>query len=143
MLHYHGVFAPRAKLRKSVLGRRRNGVVELSPAKRKTWAELLKRTFGYVLTTCPKCGARRRVLEGLYPGPALKRILIAHGESTEPPLRAKARDPPQIALALSAPEQWFDEGHTDVGGDQRAPGSDVEFDPGPPIEFDQGRAHAD
>ena len=95
---YRGVFAANAKLRRHVVpsaGR----VDPLLRKKRRQvksrWAEVMKRSFGFELLTCPKCGGDRRMIDALYAGAAANRILTARGESTEVPVRAPARDPPQ------------------------------------------------
>jgi hypothetical protein len=63
----------------------------------------MKRTFGFELLRCPKCGSDRRMIEALFEGEAARRILRARGESTEVPVRAPARDPPQAELWSRGP----------------------------------------
>jgi putative transposase len=58
------------------------------------WAELLKRTFGIDVETCPRCGGRMRLIALITEPPNVARFLRHLGEPTEPPLRATARDPP-------------------------------------------------
>ena len=58
------------------------------------WAELLKRTFGVDVETCPRCGGRMRLLALITDPPEVARFLRHHGELTEPPPRAPARAPP-------------------------------------------------
>jgi hypothetical protein len=58
------------------------------------WAELLRRTFGIDVETCPKCGGRMRLLALVTDPKNVARFLRHLGEPTEPPPRAPARDPP-------------------------------------------------
>ncbi len=58
------------------------------------WAELLKRTFGWDLEKCRRCGARMK-LRALITNPkSITRFLRSLGEPSEPPPIAPARDPP-------------------------------------------------
>jgi hypothetical protein len=58
------------------------------------WAELLKRTFGINVETCPRCGGRMRLLALITEPKNVARFLRHIGEPTDPPPRAPARDPP-------------------------------------------------
>jgi hypothetical protein len=58
------------------------------------WAELLKRTFGIDVETCPRCGGRMRLLAVITDLASAARFLRHRGEPTEPPARAPARAPP-------------------------------------------------
>jgi hypothetical protein len=58
------------------------------------WAELLMRTFGIDVETCPGCGGRMRLLALITEPPNVARFLRHLGEATEPPPRAPARAPP-------------------------------------------------
>jgi hypothetical protein len=57
------------------------------------WAELLRRTFGLDVETCPRCGGRMRLLALVTEPKNVERFLRHLGEPTEPPPRAPARDP--------------------------------------------------
>jgi hypothetical protein len=59
------------------------------------WATLLKRTFGIDLSTCSKCGGKRRVIATIKDGPAIKKVLEHLGLPPEPFPMAPARAPPQ------------------------------------------------
>jgi hypothetical protein len=48
------------------------------------WAELLKRTFGIDLETCPRCGGRMRLLAVITDLTSAARFLRHRGEPTEP-----------------------------------------------------------
>ena len=56
---------------------------------------LLKRTFGIDLSTCSKCGGKRRVIATIKDGPAIKKVLEHLGLPPEPFPMAPARAPPQ------------------------------------------------
>jgi hypothetical protein len=58
------------------------------------WAELLRRTFGIDVETCPKCGGRVRLLALVTEPKNVARFLRHLGEPTDLPRRAPARDPP-------------------------------------------------
>ena len=63
-------------------------------ARYRPWAELLKRTFGIDVETCPRCGGRMRLLAVITDSASTARFLRHRGEPTEPPSRAPARAPP-------------------------------------------------
>jgi hypothetical protein len=58
------------------------------------WAQLLRRTFGIDVETCPRCGGRMRLLAMVTEPKNVARFLRHLSEPTEPPRRAPARDPP-------------------------------------------------
>jgi Uma2 family endonuclease len=58
------------------------------------WCELLRRTFGIDVETCPRCGARMRLLALITEPAEVARSLRHQDDPTEPPPRAPARDPP-------------------------------------------------
>jgi hypothetical protein len=58
------------------------------------WAELLKRTFGIDVETCPRCGGRMRLLALITEPPNIARFLRHLGEATETPPRAPPCDTP-------------------------------------------------
>src|SRR5450432_1746975 len=65
-----------------------------SSSRYRPWAELLKRTFGVDVETCPRCGGRMRLLAVITDLASAARLLRHRGQPTEPPTRAPARDPP-------------------------------------------------
>jgi hypothetical protein len=63
----------------------------------RSWAELLKRTFGFEVLTCRCCGGRMRLV-GLVTEPkSVARYLRGIGEPTDVPKRTPARGPPYWA----------------------------------------------
>src|SRR6185503_14299681 len=62
-------------------------------ASRVEWAVLLRRTYGVDALRCPKCTARMRVMAIRVDPGVVKKILHPLGLPTEPPSRARARDP--------------------------------------------------
>jgi hypothetical protein len=61
------------------------------------WSELLKRTFGIDVELCIRCGGRMRLVALVTAALSIAHILNHLGEPTEPPARARARDPPYFA----------------------------------------------
>jgi hypothetical protein len=57
------------------------------------WATLMKTSFGFDVLTCPRCSRKLRVLATLVEPATEKKILAHLGLPTEPPPRARARDP--------------------------------------------------
>jgi Putative transposase len=66
----------------------------LDGSRNRPWAELLKRTFGIDVETCPRCGGRMRLLAVITDLASAARFLRRCGEPTEPPKPGPARDPP-------------------------------------------------
>ena len=58
------------------------------------WAELLKRTFGFDVLTCPCCGGRMKLLAIVTDPRSVARYLRGMGEPTDVPQRTPARGPP-------------------------------------------------
>jgi len=61
------------------------------------WAELLKRTFGFNVLTCPCCGGRMKLLALVTDPTSVARYLRGIGEPTDVPKRTPARGPPYWA----------------------------------------------
>ena len=104
LLRYHGQFAPQGRWRSQiVIGKPTEpsrsahaGAAQSGEAKRRrrTWAELLKRTFAIDVLTCGKCGGRREVIAVIDEGNTVKRILDHLGIPSAPPRLQPARGPP-------------------------------------------------
>ena len=123
-VRYHGVFAPRHRMRAQVVRDRKsirlanlareeqemaNGVWELClsrppalpltaadlPSPNWSWAELMRRTFGYDLLKCEKCGGKRRVISTITQEPVIEKILCAMGIETIDCEASPARAPPE------------------------------------------------
>lgn len=58
------------------------------------WAELLKRTFGFDVLTCPCCGGSMKLLAIVTDPKSVARYLRGIGEPTDVPQRTPARGPP-------------------------------------------------
>jgi hypothetical protein len=58
------------------------------------WAELLARTFGVDVLSCPSCGGRMRLVAVFDEAGRIARYLAAVGEATEVPGRSPSRGPP-------------------------------------------------
>lgn len=90
---YHGVFAPRSKLRGHVTGQARgprpprDRKVRVKPTPLTQWAELLRRVFGVDGFACPVCEHRLRLRALVLSARPARRILGGLG-------RSAARGPP-------------------------------------------------
>ena len=61
------------------------------------WAELLKRTFGFDVLTCPCCSGRMKLPALVTEPKSIARYLQGIGEPTDVPKRTPARGPPYWA----------------------------------------------
>lgn len=66
----------------------------ISKAMRYTWAMLIARIYEVFPLICPHCGGEMRIIAFINEPGEVKKILRHLGEPTEPPVIAKARDPP-------------------------------------------------
>ncbi len=130
LIHFHGVLAPRSRLRPLVVpappqrARRcahQTLEDEASPPltddqeqapdipdfparqlSKRTWSELLRRTLGIDALKCPRCeDGRMRIVSFITKGDTIRKILEAVDLPTEPPSPAPARPPPQELLEFS------------------------------------------
>ena len=104
---YHGVLAPNAKWRSRVVAYKRHSVLDSDSERRDgacprpqppryyAWAELMRRTFGYDVMACLKCGGRMRLLAMINKPDAIERILTHLELPTESPRALPARAPPE------------------------------------------------
>ncbi len=143
---YHGVLAPNASLRASVvaIGRPVAEVREVEPAgpdpgcpvrggsggvgpaqpanpARIRWAVLLARIYGVLPLLCPGCGGQMRILAFLTDPPVVSAILLHLDFPHKPPPLSPARGPPQGDFLL----------------DQTSEFDPTEPDPEPEFIFDQ------
>jgi hypothetical protein len=66
------------------------------------WADLMKRTFGFDVLACPRCGAQLRLVALIDEGLVIRRILEHLGLPADVPERRPARPPPLVEAAGSA-----------------------------------------
>ncbi len=66
----------------------------------RSWAELLRRTFGEDALECPRCQGRMRLIAVVTEAASAARYLAAIGEPTELPRRAPHRGPPYWASTV-------------------------------------------
>jgi hypothetical protein len=66
------------------------------PGSNQLWAQLMRRTFGFDVLQCPRCGGRLRLLAMIDAGAVARRILSHLGLPTEVPRPRPARAPPVI-----------------------------------------------
>ena len=62
------------------------------------WAELMKRTFGLDVLSCPHCGGRLKLISLIEDPKVIKKILDHLGLPTAPPGPIPARAPPELDL---------------------------------------------
>jgi hypothetical protein len=62
--------------------------------KRQQWAELMRRTFGFDLLECARCGGRMKLLAVILDRATARKILIHLELPSEPPAAAPARASP-------------------------------------------------
>jgi hypothetical protein len=94
LTRFHGVFAPRSKLRAAVtpahrgVGAAKQPVADPAqpPPPRHVamgWAQRLKRVFGIEIDTCQRCGGTLRIVASIEQ-PELIAMILAHLERTAP-----------------------------------------------------------
>lgn len=130
MILYYGVLAPRAAWRAGVVPRRvstdaggldeHGGLDEPSAADERArasahrdargylWAELMRRTFGFDVLACPRCGGRLRLVALIEEAAVIDRILRHVGVPTEVPTPRPARAPPECARHARHQPGWLD-----------------------------------
>ncbi|MCK9459116.1 MAG: transposase [Proteobacteria bacterium] len=135
LLIYHGVLAPNSHWRKRVVAYgRQEAETELdskpgdavhprpdasdpsylsdpSPFRPRnyTWAELMRRTFGYDVMACLECGGRMRLIAMIEEPAVIAKILSHLGLPTEPPVAKPARAPPEQLELPELAEPGLDE----------------------------------
>ena len=150
---YHGVLAPNASLRASVvaIGRPEAEIGEVEPAgsdsgcpvlggslgedpvrpanpARIRWAILLTRIYGVLPLLCPACGGQMKVLAFLTDPPVVSAILLHLDLPHQPPPLSPARGPPQGEFLLDQTSE-FDP-------TEPVPESEYTFDQSLPEEFE-------
>jgi Putative transposase len=113
LILYHGVLAPRAAWRRQVVRhaaavttgetaatdvppRSAGAPDEASPPRAggRLWADLMRRSFGFDVLACPRCGGRLRLVALIEEAAVIARILGHLGLSAEIPGPCVARAPP-------------------------------------------------
>jgi hypothetical protein len=70
------------------------------PANGHAWADLMRRTFGFDVLECPRCGGRLRLVATIEQRQVIGRILAHLGLPTDLPAPWPARAPPQSCGSL-------------------------------------------
>jgi len=111
LILYYGVLAPRAAWRAALVPATTDGAdaskadssvgagedaghAGPSRAGAYQWAELMRRTFGFDVLACPRCGGRLRLVALIEQASVVQRILRHLGLPTEVPEPRPARAPP-------------------------------------------------
>jgi len=108
LVRYHGILAPSARWRSRIVpvepqegsdsrscpdcseakkegqGKRQENTGKIHP-RNYSWAELMKRVFGFDVLKCDACGGRMRILCAINPPTAIKKILDCLGLPSRPP----------------------------------------------------------
>lgn len=123
LIRYHGVLGPHAAWRTDVV--RRTGAAAATeercdadpggagharePTRPDTrspsWAELMRRGFGFDVLVCPRCGQRMRLIALIDQAAVVERLLHHLDLPTEVPEPAPARAPPCLPPLLDAYDQ--------------------------------------
>jgi len=113
LTRYHGVFAPRSRLRALAPGSSHAAhPLPTSPDPssgryRRSWAELLQRVFEIDVTRCAECGGRVKVIAQIKERAVIVRILEHLGLPSSPPQRAPPRLLDLAAHSYSSAEaEW-------------------------------------
>jgi hypothetical protein len=135
LILYHGVLAPRAAWRSAVvrhamsedgrdaeaaesvlapLGQCAEGQTSATatetaqgPTRNRLWADLMRRTFGFDVLACPRCGGRLCLIALIEQAAVIARILHHLGLPAQIPAPCPARAPP---LAAGEPDvTWWAE----------------------------------
>ena len=114
LIIYHGVLAPRAAWRSIVVGfgQLTRGEAAAGPARRAgghLWADLMRRSFGFDVLACPRCGGRFRLIALIDDPSVVQRFLRHLGLPTDVPKARPARAPPVFLLLDASVTQIADE----------------------------------
>ena len=87
LLAYHGLLAPHARWRAAVVPppRADTRMATVPGPRRWSWAQLLRRVFGFDVLVCDRCGGPRRTLGAVTEPHAVRRLLAALGLAAAPP----------------------------------------------------------
>jgi hypothetical protein len=113
LLLYHGVLAPRAAWRRRIVPAAPPGdmAVDNRPGARAnpTWADLMRRSFGFDVLACPRCPGRLRLIALIQQPAVVQRILRHLGLSTDVPVPLPSRAPPRLWDSANEVARFLDE----------------------------------
>ena len=101
LILYYGVLGARSAWRARVVPTPQVGDVSEALEDARTpssylWAHLMRRSFGFDVLACARCGGRMRLVALIDQPPVIQRILRHLGFPTEIPEPRPARDPPLL-----------------------------------------------
>lgn len=109
LIRFHGVLAPNAKLRSSIIPQTSENAKDIpdhsgngarrSHSSRFSWAQLLKRVFDIDVSLCPHCGGPLKIIAAIQSPSAITNILAHLGLPTRAPPKAPAQFFDQFATA--------------------------------------------
>jgi hypothetical protein len=123
LIFYYGVLGARAAWRPEVVPRPASGHDPISDpgdaatatpdsawsrARGPCWAALMKRTFGFDVLDCPRCGGRLRLIALVEEAAVIGRILGHLGVPTDLPVARAARAPPLVAAGGEVPADEYE-----------------------------------
>jgi hypothetical protein len=107
LLFYHGVLGARSAWRPAIVpaGAARGSAAPVAAAapssidagptsRRRDWANLMRRSFGFDVLSCARCGGRLRLIALIHEADVIGRILTHLGLPAEVPTPQPARSPP-------------------------------------------------
>lgn len=102
LIRFHGVLAPNAKLRSTIIPKEQKNQINSSDASddaaassapvRISWARLLKRVFNIDVEHCPHCGGTLKIIAAIEDPAVITKILSHLGLPTRAPPRAPAQN---------------------------------------------------
>jgi hypothetical protein len=93
LILYHGVLAPRGQCPEGQTSATATETAR-GPTRNWRWADLMRRTFGFDVLACPRCGGRLRLIALIEQAAAIERILRHLGLAAQIPAPCPARAPP-------------------------------------------------
>lgn len=113
LILYHGVLAPRSAWRTRVVPaapeHAEGAVCDRGVRQNHTWAELMRRSFGFDVLACPRCPGRLRLIAMIQCPAIVRRILDHLGLPTDVPVPRPTRAPPLPWDADGEPVRFLDE----------------------------------
>jgi catechol 2,3-dioxygenase-like lactoylglutathione lyase family enzyme len=110
LLFYHGVLGARSAWRQAIVPGRasEDGEAPATAAepppdarptpRRRQWADLMRRSFGFDVLACDRCGGRLRLIALIHQAEVVRRILTHLGVPAELPPPVPARAPPEASV---------------------------------------------
>lgn len=105
LLRYHGILAPNAKGRAEIVPARKQRKKATDNSGHVKWSELLKKTFGFDVLKCDRCGGKMRIIATVEDPRVIREYLEAAELWSDPPRRSPSRAPPQAEFPVEPARQ--------------------------------------